>query len=143
MAERQPPESLPGPQQGQIVSDLETAIRLSAERAFHKKTEDTRDRQEYEALAELEEARIRAEKHRIEKDHERDERFRDAANTSLIWAFRGVVAAISVMGIIWFFHLVSPVWMQWLTEVQIGKLQHLLTGGVVTSILVKYFENRL
>ena len=143
MTEKPPPETLPVPEEGQAISGLETAIKLSAEQAFHKKTEDTTDRKEYEALAELEEARLRTEKHRIEKDHERDERFRDAANASLIWAFRGIVAAISIMGVIWFYHLIAPAWLQWLTEGQIGKLQNLLTGGVVTSVLVKYFERRL
>ncbi len=143
MTEKRPPEALPDSKERQVVSDLETAIKLSAEQAFHKKIEDPKDRKEYEALAELEEARIRAKKHRIEKDHERDERFRDAANTSLIWAFRGIVAAISVMGLIWFYHLVSPLYWQWLSERQVVKLQNLLTGGIITSILVKYFESRL
>ena len=113
---------------------------MSAERAREKRKTNSTDLKADKAL---EEAKLHTQTDRVKKDHERDEKFRDAANKALIWAFRAITAGITVMGTIWFYHLLTPANWQWLTATQLGKIQSLLTGGVVTSVLVKYFEKKL
>jgi len=141
MVNKPPPDkSLPGKQPSVEPSLIGTAIKRSAEHARGANETNSADLKADEAL---EEAKLQTQKDRLKKDHERDERFRDAANVALISAFWIIVAGIVVMGAAWFYHLIAPEKWLWLTAAQLGKLQNLLTGGVVTSVLVKYFESKL
>ena len=121
------------------INILRRAIAHTAQNA-RSTPESQEDKKAEKALEEVE-LRIKAD--RLEKDHERDEVFRDAVNKAVIWAFRAIIAGITVTGGIWLYHLLTPPSAQWLTVAQLERLRDLLTGGVVSSLLIRYFEKRL
>lgn len=51
--------------------------------------------------------------------------------------------AFGGMALIWVWHIAAPAQWRWLEDVKLDKLQDVLTGGVIASILVDHFRKRL
>jgi hypothetical protein len=65
----------------------------------------------------------------------RTERFRDHFEHIAIVALYALAALFGVLVFTWFFHLLAPENWQYLTDIQIGRLQNIVTGGVIGAVL--------
>jgi hypothetical protein len=78
-----------------------------------------------------------------EREHNRNEGFRDLFDRLVRTGMYLAFAAIILMGLAWVWHLIMPYKWQWLTEPQIDHIQTLVTGGVLAVVVGDHFKRRL
>lgn len=82
-------------------------------------------------------------KQEAQGEHRRNEKFRDHFERVAI-CFLWVIAGLFLfVGVTWFWHLLMPDNWHWLASSGVGKLQNIVTGGVLTSIAASHFKKRL
>ena len=78
-----------------------------------------------------------------QREHYRNQRFRDRFETLVMWGMNAAFVAILAMGAVWVWHLITPENWQWLTEQQIDHIQGMVTGGVIAVVVGDHFKRRL
>lgn len=88
----------------------------------------------------------------IEKEHDRNQKFRDCFEDIALLALKGLSITLALVGAVWVWHMIMPsqinfFWggvlhTRWLTEAQLSKVQGFLTGGVLIGSLGKHIERR-
>jgi Fe2+ transport system protein B len=78
-----------------------------------------------------------------EREHNRNQNFRDHFEKLVTWGMNGAFIAIMVMGAVWVWHLVTPTWLQWMSEQQLDHIQSMVTGGVIAVVVGEHFKRRL
>jgi hypothetical protein len=76
-------------------------------------------------------------------EHVRTQRFRDHFAGGMITVFWIILVCIIVMGLIWFWHLITPNVWHFLTPPQTEKIGTLLFGGAISAFVAKYAEKRI
>lgn len=89
----------------------------------------------------LDEEAIR--KKAAESEHKRNEKFRDHFEKIAVIFLYLVAILFLAVGSTWFWHLLMPTSLQWLSEAQIAKLQNIVTGGILASIATGHVKKRL
>lgn len=77
-------------------------------------------------------AEIDAEKE--ENEHDRGEKLKYHVHWATIACFWAIVAAALIVGLIFVYHLITPVSWQFLDEEKLGKIQTLVTGSGFAAI---------
>jgi hypothetical protein len=78
-----------------------------------------------------------------EQEHDRHQAFRNHINKATILLF-WVIAVGILCGIVTFvFHLITPDSLHYLTQIQLDKLQTMLSGAVLSSLLTGYVKRRM
>lgn len=78
-----------------------------------------------------------------EREHRRNELFRDHFENIAI-AFLYLIAFLFfAVGFSWFWHLLTPGSWHYLSTDQVSKLQNIVTGGILASIAAGHIKKRL
>lgn len=78
------------------------------------------------------------------REHGRTEKFRDAVALAVLIVFWLAFAGIVTLGLIWFWHLITPPGsLRFLDTNQIDRIGTLLLGGITTSFVSGYAKKRI
>lgn len=83
------------------------------------------------------------EKEAKRNSHKRNERFKDHFENIAIASLWIVASLFIVVGVVWFWHLLTPQWLHFLGSEEIDKLQNIVTGGVITGIGADHIKRRI
>ena len=78
-----------------------------------------------------------------EREHGRDQRFKDHFERIAIWGMYSVAVGIFIASGIWLFHTLAPARWCWLSAEEIQSLQNGIGGIIVISVLADHFKKRL
>lgn len=78
-----------------------------------------------------------------ENEHRRNEQFRDHFERLAILCLYLGALLIAVVGLTWVWHILLPQGLHWLNADQVGKVQSLLLGGILTSVVTGHIKKRL
>lgn len=76
-------------------------------------------------------------------EHNRNERFRNHYETVAVFGLYGVFTLFVVVGLTWFWQLLTPDSWHYLNAEQVAKLQNIVTGGIVASLGIDHIKKRL
>jgi hypothetical protein len=76
-------------------------------------------------------------------EHARNERFRDHFERIAICGLWVICAMFLIVGLTWFWHLLTPQSWHWLGADEVAKLQNVVTGGIIASIAAGHIKKRL
>ena len=76
-------------------------------------------------------------------EHGRAEKFKDHFEGIAIAALYGIAMVFTVLGLIWFWHLIVPVDWRWLAADDVSRLQNFVTGGIIATIAGGHIKKRL
>lgn len=79
----------------------------------------------------------------LRKEHDRTEIFRDRFNHVVVFILYMVVLILTLLASTWVYHIIAPRDAHWLDEVQIDKVQNLLTGGIVAGLGIDFIKKKL
>ena len=79
----------------------------------------------------------------MQREHGRNERFRDAFEFIAIATLYIGFIALSVLALIWALHLVIRKEYRWLSAEDLTHIQTLLTAGVLVGVVGNHFKKRL
>jgi hypothetical protein len=94
------------------------------------------------------------EKEAKEREHKRDQWFRDNFEMLAVAAMYVAFVALCIIGVIWLLHMILPercgpascwyiCFCRWLTPDQVTILQDVLTGGLIGGLLADHFRKRM
>jgi hypothetical protein len=75
-------------------------------------------------------------------EHNRTERFRDHFERIAIWSMYAIAAVFAIVAFTWVYNLVMPVSLHYVTDDQVGKLQNIVTGGII-GVLLAHMKRRI
>lgn len=78
-----------------------------------------------------------------QNEFNRDQKFKDHFELISLATMWILAAGMLIAGIIWFYHLVTPLTWPRLCSDQIDDIQALLTGGLIVGILANHFKKRI
>lgn len=78
-----------------------------------------------------------------QNEHTRSEKFRDHFERIVLCALYGIAFIFLVLGGVWFWHLVAPEHLLWLSPDDVSRLQNFVTGGVIATIAGGHIKKRL
>lgn len=82
-------------------------------------------------------------RHAEMNDRNRSEKFKDHFERIALVALYLLAVLTGVLGAIWAWHIIMPSSVRWLGDVDVSRIQHILTGGALLSLLGDQFRRRL
>ena len=78
-----------------------------------------------------------------QNEHKRSESFKNHFENVAICTLWIVAALALAVGVTWFWHLLMPDRLHWLSSDGVQKLQNIVTGGIVASLAAGHIKKRL
>lgn len=78
-----------------------------------------------------------------EREAERTERFREHFERLAVWTLYVVWMVLCALLLVWVYHLVAPPSFWRLPDEQVGHIQSILTGGLLTNLAGGHLKRRL
>ena len=83
------------------------------------------------------------EKEALGNEHTRKEKFKDHLEKIIVCGMYFISLGAAIFAAIWGWHMTTPNSWQWLEPAQLDRIQNLVTGGVLASLITNQFQNRL
>lgn len=78
-----------------------------------------------------------------QNEHDRTENFRNHFERIAVCALWVFAAAMLVVGLTWFYHIITPETWHWLSPEGVAKIQNIVTGGILAAVAGGHLKRRL
>lgn len=73
-------------------------------------------------------------------EHQRKEKFKQHFSWAALGVFWIVAVSLILILLFWVWHLITPMYLHFLTEIQVNKLQDILFSVIATKVIQEYFR---